>query len=223
VKVETMNLNEVASNSHQNLCDRCLRNPHYLILHKKYVSRLAAFLLLVSFFIFVAGYFFGKKKLAEDFSHVAEHASFSDQINFAISSLYDKELHAPKAKDVSLAENVSDTDKTMQENLDNKEVLLTHAEAPIIKQSDNQKKWLAQLFGGTEKQVTDFANRLSKKGISVEIRKRVGNTARGKKIHWYQAVTQPFDNQSDLNDLVAKIITLENIKVGSDAIIAIPA
>lgn len=210
-----MNINEVASTAQQNLCDRCLRNPHYLILHKKTVSRLVAFLLLSSFFIFVAGYFFGKKKLADDFSQVAEHSSFSDQINFALSSLYDKELHTPKTKDL------------VESDENNAEILKTFDSKDQIASVENTikpaKKWLAQLFGGTQQQVAEFADRLRKKGITIETRKRYGNTARGKKIYWYQAVTQTYDNESELNAVVARIIKLENIKVSDDAIKSIPA
>lgn len=217
-----MNLNEVSSKAHQDLCDLCLRNPHYLVLHKKTVSRLVAFLLLSSFFIFVAGYFLGKKQLAEDFSHVAEHASFADQINFALTSLYDKELRTPKTQELSMVEDNEAVDVQESPNLKNQQLSSSIVAEDLVKQKPfNQKKWLAQLFGGTQKEVTEFSNRLSRQGITVEVRKRFGKTARGKKIHWYQAVTQPHDNESELNALVARIKKLENIKISSDTIIPI--
>lgn len=81
---EDISLNK---NSAQSLCNSCLYNPHCLIVQKKIVSQLVAFFLLLAFFIFALGYFLGKKKLAEDFSHIVEQANFSDQINFALTSL----------------------------------------------------------------------------------------------------------------------------------------
>ena len=200
-----MNLDEVFSKPHHNqdLCDACLRNPHYLVLHKKIVSRLVASLLLLSFFIFVAGYFLGKRALADDFSHTIEHKNFADQINFALSSLYDKEIPTPAASDVRILEN---------NELDNTDNPFKSLPKKDSVQSVIRQKYLAQLFGGTLKAVTQFVSRLKSHGITVEMRTRLSKTARGKKIQWYQAVTQPFENKSELKMVVAKIKKLEKIK-----------
>jgi hypothetical protein len=200
----------------QSLCDHCLSNPHYLIVPKTAVSRLVALLLLISFFIFVTGYFLGKKKLAEDFSRRAENTSFSDQINFALTTLYDKELHVQKMKedDNDMLHSIEHVEESQPERS-------LHAELPpLVEQKPaSQKKWAAHLLGGTQKDVTEFANRLGKQGIAVAVKKRFGRTARGNKIHWYQAVTQPYENESELQTLVARIKKLENIKISSDTIV----
>lgn len=213
-----MNVDALSSkNNHdqQDLCASCLRNPHYLVFHKKMVSRLVALLLITAFSVFVVGFFLGKKQLAEDFGHHVEHANFSDQINFALSSLYDKEQ--PQKNN----EHESMTSYEQSEDLIDKPTNTIVAATPETSvkidqsvsqpQSKSTVKYAAQLLGGKRKDITEFAQRLNKHGITIEIRERVSKSARGKTVQWYQAVTPQFENESDLQTLVAKIQKLEKI------------
>ncbi len=205
-------------NKSQNLCNACLYNPHYLIIQKKIVSQLIAFFLLLAFFIFALGYFLGKKKLAEDFSHIVNQANFSDQINFALTSLYEQENNAQKnQKDMTpvLASRQSNEDSQTKESID------TDALVNLSKENNPSSLYRAQLFGGTQKAVNQFAQRLAKKGIDIEIRTRTSKTTSGKKLVWYQAVSKPYANKLDLEAIVATIKKLE--KINNVTILQVPA
>lgn len=214
-----MNLDQSFSKSNQDLCMTCLQNPHYLILSKKTASRLTALLFLISFFIFVAGYFLGKKKLAEDFSHMVERTSFSDQINFALTSLYDKEGGEIKPATPISEDTVQVSEGEAPKNL---ESLALDEISPSQNeiQEESQKKYAALLFGGNLKSVTQFAQRLETHGITVAVKKRLSKTAKGKKIYWHQAVTQVYDTKLELETLIAKIQQLE--KINDIKIVQIP-
>ncbi len=215
MKVDHMNIDEVSPSTHHNLCDTCSRNPDYLIIHRKSISRLAAVFLLGSFFIFVTGYFFGKKKLAEEFSSLVEQTNFSDQINFALTSLYDKNARQTKETEAPFVATI--TTPALQEN---KTIVQEASQEPLAKENASQKKFLAQLLGGTQKNVTEFTQRLAKHGIAIDVRKRFSKTTRGNKIVWYQAVTPSFENEGELMALVSKIKKLE--KINDIQIIQIP-
>lgn len=191
------------------LCQSCAKNADFLIIPKKTVSISIACLLLIFFFIFAAGYFMGKKKLAHDFCQDIERTSFSDQLNYALNAAYDKQP-AP-----------------LPSTIENQEIALVEsavvetapAKVPITVAKPTTTKWAAQLMGGSQKDVTAFANRLLKHGISVIVKKRTGRTAHGNPVYWYQAVTQPFENQEELKKIVERIKKLENIKITSNTIV----
>ena len=70
----------------------------------------------------------------------------------------------------------------------------------------------ALLVGGTKRSITDFAQRLQKRGIAVEIRERTSKTAKGKTMKWYQAVTAPHAQKDELTALVDTIKKFEKLK-----------
>lgn len=160
-----MNGEEISSqkNYEQEICSSCLQNSYYLIFHKKTVSRTIALLLIVGFFIFLMGFFWGKKQGAEDFGYKIEHENFSDQISFAISSLYDKDVKY-NAHDATTANNEVAVETIQIAENNNKETKKTY--------------YVAHLFGGKKKDVIDFAQRLNKKGMKVDVKERISTSAR---------------------------------------------
>ena len=65
---------------------------------------------------------------------------------------------------------------------------------------------------GTLKAADRFVNRLQKKGIPVEVKKRISKTVRGKIIAWYQVVTKEYTDKSVLEKLVATLKKDEKLK-----------
>lgn len=62
-----------------------------------------------------------------------------------------------------------------------------------------QKQYYAQLIGfGTLRAADRFADRLQQKNIPVRVVEKHSKTAQGKKIIWYQVVTENFDKKDDL-------------------------
>lgn len=86
---------------------------------------------------------------------------------------------------------------------------------PDITQGSSMR-YAAELFGGTQKAVHLFAQRLAKKGIQVEVRSRTSKSASGKPMIWYQAVTKHYDNRNERDAIVAMIKKLEKINNVTD-------
>ena len=66
-----------------------LNNELRFALNQRQLSLLVAGLLALSFFIFISGYFLGKKRAAEEFSYKADQESLADQIYSSMCVLYD--------------------------------------------------------------------------------------------------------------------------------------
>lgn len=75
-----------------------------------------------------------------------------------------------------------------------------------------QQLYYAQLMGfGTSKAAERFAHRLQQKNIAVKVIERNSETTQGKKIIWYQVVTECFDNKDELLAFVRKIEENEHL------------
>lgn len=68
------------------------------------------------------------------------------------------------------------------------------------------KQYYAQLIGfGTLRAADKFVDRLQQKNFPVKVVERHSKTAQGKKIIWYQVVTEVFDKKDDLIAFTRKI------------------
>lgn len=200
-----------------------------LVLSARHVSWAVSSFLLVCFFVFISGYFLGKKKAAEKFYSKVKEESFSDQIYYSMCSMYNK-TDDQLAQEGAVSEG-EDLDplpevKNMQESSD--VPLLAQAAAAVQKEinqesqkrlevvSSDQKeiiKYYAELIGfGTNRAAEKFANKLKKDNISVSVKRRRSKTAKGRVITWYQVVTERFSNRNDLIALVDDISAQERLK-----------
>ena len=176
-------------------------DPATLIIDRYSASRVLAVLILISFFVFAAGYFLGKRSLAHETMLDTERAAFADHVSFALNASQDHE--APVNEIPPVQEVVSQPIQTVQD---------VHTPPVVPAVVDKGLQHRALLFGGTKKAVTEFAQRLQHRGIAVEVRERVSKTAKGKTRYWYQAVTASYNNKDDLMALVTTITNLEKLK-----------
>lgn len=179
-------------------------DPATLIIDRYSASRVLAGLILVSFFVFAAGYFLGKRSLAQEAMLDTERAAFADHVSFALNASQDTDVpvETPRAQEVVVSQPIQTVhvDKDMS------------VPQPVPAVIDKGLQHRALLFGGTKKAVTEFTQRLQQRGIVVEVRERTSKTAKGKTRYWYQAVTAPYTNKDDLTALVATITNLEKLK-----------
>lgn len=168
-----------------------------LTLTKRQTSLIVSALILLFFFVFMAGYFFGKRTVLGEFVQRATQDSFADQIYYAsLSSSYDDQASSEQE------ERVVPTEIDRSENVPNDEP-----------QSANDKFFYAQLVGfGTEPAALQCVERLAQKGIKVHVKKKLSKTAQGRHIAWYQVVTPSFEKINELDALVQQIKRLEKIK-----------
>lgn len=178
-----------------------------LFLSNRQLSFVAAGNIMLLFTAFILGYFWGQKYAVEHFVDKMHYGSFGDQI---YSSLFSLQEGSPVPEnsvqssimanpEQSICKKESDQQDAMIAQLDNKPIVSTN--------------YYAQLIGfGTLKAANRFVNRLQKKGILVEVKKRISKTVRGKIIAWYQVVTKEYADKSVLEKLVATLKKNEKLK-----------
>ncbi|CAN5182729.1 hypothetical protein BH09DEP1_BH09DEP1_4470 [soil metagenome] len=200
-----------------------MHNELKFSLNQRQLSLLLAGLLALSFFIFISGYFLGKKRAAEEFSYKADQESLADQIYSSMCVLYD-------AKDES--EDAEENDQE-NENLENSEVSEKKEEITsepqnsindsVVAQS-NAKKYFAPIAGFSSATLADgkkMLNRLNARGFDVQMVERTSKTSKGQSNVWHQIITAPTANKEELQKKLNQIAKLEHIKEKSLSILEI--
>lgn len=182
-----------------------------LFIFNRHLSFIAAGLLFLFFFLFMTGYFLGKKTMAEYFSDKVHQESFVDNVYTSVL-MNDQEQAFDKIGNVHCAEDITCNDAAHQTS---KNIISPALEEPSLENGSEGKStcYYAELIGFvTEKAAQIFVKRLAAKGIETEIKKRISKTVKGRTSYWYQVVTVTYTNKNDLIELVSKIIKEENIK-----------
>lgn len=176
---------------------------------------MAAFLAF-SFFVFIAGYFLGQKKAAEEFSFRADQDSLADQIYSSMCVLYDA-----KDENEDTGENESSEDIENNEISDSIEPKDESNQIVALQPVVEQKQFVATIAGFGASNVGDgkkLIQQLTKQGFPVELVERTSKTAKGKTVVWYQIVTKPYASKDVLEKAIHQIAKLAHVKEKSISI-----
>lgn len=190
-------------NNSNKLC-HCSDNQGLFIPNRQ-LSVIVATILLLAFFVFMTGYFLGKKKVVEQFTQEMHQDAFADKIYTTVLSTQENQQLENNALLVTHVDDAVVESPSAIENIALVDL------APVV--SDTTQRYYAQLIGfGTEKAAQLFVDKLLAKGIETEVKKRVSKTVKGRTSYWYQVVTVYYSNKNDVVDLVARLAKEENIK-----------
>lgn len=154
-----------------------------LYLSNRQVSWLIASLILLSFFIFIAGYFLGQRKAVD---HQVELSVLQSVTPMPKDSVEQKAMPTAYAPTVDTIAQ----DDFAQEQL-----------------------YKAQLIGfGTMRAAHQFVDRLQQKNLPVRVQERHSKTAQGKEVIWYQVTTELFNDKQELMAFVERIQKEERLK-----------
>jgi hypothetical protein len=185
-----------ASSKNNDACS--CANSQGLCLSNRFISIALSgglFLLCVTF---TTGYFLGKKYSVEHYMQQTAQDLFVDTVYTSVAS------------NAALEKSVSDGD--MAEVVQD-ELLKVADELDVAKDTDLGKKYYAELIGfGTENAAQQFVKKLSCKGIDVEMKKRTSTTARGKKRFWYQVVTMMYEDKTEMQKIIDRIVKEEKLR-----------
>lgn len=210
-------------------------DPHYIVGERKALSHIVALALLIGFFIFVSGYFIGKRSASQEFLHQFEQESFADRISHSLHTQYSPQaavLDSTKQTDAAAQPQApqdvvpAKTGPTTQENAKAEKGAVvapsTHEEAqPVVAEKVQQKipakvTYYAQLFGGTREAAQRFVDLLGQRGITTRMIKKSSKTAQSNMVYWYQVETDRFADRAALEDLVStikRIAKLHDVKI----------
>lgn len=159
-------------------------NEFTVLLTMRQLSLAVAALLALSFFIFISGYFLGKKKAAEEFSYRADQESLADQIYSSMCVLYDAKDENDEEEDSQEENETVETNK----QVDQKEEIVQEPTAVVASAQKKYKFTLAGFSAAQHDEATAMVARLSKKGFSAQVNEIPSKTSKGKIITWYQVV-----------------------------------
>jgi len=161
------------------------------------LSWVIALALILSFLMFCTGYFWGQRRAVSQFLYKVKEESFADGITYSLYAMGPKELSETDGEIVVAPEE-------SLEELITKEKVVVQSPKTV---------YAAPLIGfGTLHAANNFAQRVGKTGIPVTVKQRSSKTQRGRKIVWYQAVTNEYEDKSTLEKVIEQVKQNEKIK-----------
>lgn len=178
-----------------------------LILSLRQLGFVVAGNIILLFMSFIFGYFWGQKYAVEQFVDKIHNESFADKISSSLLSLQQNTSVREIAESI-----FQENENQLACDNESNEYDVMQSESDTINNS-SATSYYAQLIGfGTLNAANQFVNRLQKKNISLEIKKRTSKTTRGKKITWYQVVTKKYTDRFVLDKLVETLKKDEKLK-----------
>ncbi len=201
-----------------------------IVLTKRQASMTMASILLFCLFVFIVGFFLGKRSSIDEFSQKVSNDSLHDQIDFLLTtqslqtSATEEELGSfdnvpqefsarsfdepfERAIITQLQETPVSAIVTPQPELNDVLVSKDAQDSPVAQPQ------YAQLIGfGTKKAAQMFVARLKKYNVPVILKTVISKTAAGKERVWYQAITPTYQSAQELQGQIAKVKRLEHIR-----------
>jgi len=198
-----------------------------IIFSKRQASMFMASMVIFCLFIFIIGYFLGKRTAINDFSSDVTQNSLHDQIDYLLTT---QSLQSSQQEDLALDQSDSDEDNSVNKN----DIPSLNIPVEVVEQSQNiapsivseQKNKIVDLADnltkdsqyacligfGTKTAANAFVARLKKHNVPVILKTIISKTAAGKSRTWYQAVTPTYDSAEQLQEIVQKVKRLEHIR-----------
>ena len=212
-----------------------------IIVTKRQASMVMASMLLFCLFVFIVGFFLGKRTHIDDFSSKVTKEALHDQIDFLLTTQSLQSSEESAGADDMIQATIEaesqephamvkpDVAKSLIFTADRQEKNVRPENFPVLEDKkvsevqvsashavDTKKPQYAQLIGfGTKQAAQAFVTRLKKHNVPVILKTMMSKTAAGKQKTWYQAITPTYDTAQELQDQVSKIKRLEHIR-GND-------
>lgn len=170
---------------------------------KRELNWMIALGLLLFLLAFLGGYFWGHRRAVGRFLSKVEEESFADRITYSLYTLTGKSVEEEQPGDVS--------DETEEETAPEPEE--KNEEPEVIPQTGARIVYAAPLVGfGTLHAANSFVQRVHKMGIEALVKERSSRTQRGRKIVWYQIMTQDYSDKTELEKVISELQQKERIK-----------
>lgn len=189
-----------------------------LFLTNRHLSWALSIVLLFNFFLFMTGYFLGKKHAVDHISYKIDQESLSDHVYSSMYALYDSKApntssdNSEPGEEIEIAEGESQTEEPILDQAIDAAAEVKSAQ-DIIEESKNlgsaqakNHEYYAQLVGFSSQQAAQqFIKKLALRDITAHIKQRQSKTSKGKIVYWYQVITESFTNKEELLKLVDTI------------------
>jgi len=162
-----------------------------IALSERELAQVTVIVVLGVFLVFLAGYFLGKRRMCEELAQ-GDEVRFADKIHRALTNFANR-AEESMADEEEEGGEVVEAATPGDEGKDGKA-----EEKPEIQA-------YAQLCGfATEAAAKGYLDKLAKRGIKSRIIDKTSKSGRGRKVAWFQVVTETM-NRQELVDLVESI------------------
>ena len=176
------------------------------------LSLATTIILAICFFIFIGGYFLGKKRAAQEFSYRIDQESLADQIYSSMCVLYENKDESEEM-DQSPQESSSDSISEAPEAIVPKSEFQDVAGAST-QESITGPRFRAVIAGFPASDVNaakDLVARLTSNNCPAELIERFSRTG-SKTIVWYQVVTKLYPTAQEVETIKPLIAKLAHVK-----------
>jgi cell division septation protein DedD len=193
-----------------------------VFLNNRHMSWALSIILLLNFFVFMTGYFLGKKQAVDQLNYKIDQESLTDHVYSSMYALYDTKAQPESSDTIEPEDEVAEADLAIEEPAVEQAVDITaqvqvsdeipENTAEVTSIQNNGHEYYAQLVGfSSEKAAQQFVKKLAQRDITAHIKQRPSKTAKGRIVHWYQVITESFTKKEELLKLVENIKRRENL------------
>lgn len=191
-----------------------------LIMDRKKVSVVMALIVLSGMFIFIAGYFWGYRQATIGLQVGIGRQAFSDQATHTMDSMTELGSEIPEGSSSTEQRQEAVSLAPIIEPAVSIELVETVPDSAAASESSASKMlYYAELIGfGNASKAQSWVDKVKQRGYPVVLLKRVGKSGKGKKITWYQVVTENFTDRDQLiklTDSIKRTEKLQSIKIKS--------
>lgn len=184
-----------------------------LHLNQRQISHLIVFLLFAGFFIFMLGYYLGKKMVIEDnYSQGLMSNTASSIINAVEDFKSPSEQNESIENDDFFNSSSADAEKKNNESSGAEENnLKENIIKPLHSAVEKDKSitniyYCGQLAGfGTERAAEKYLDDIKKKGFAARLVKRKSHAVNGIERTWYQVTTPYLNSKGELEETISKM------------------
>lgn len=197
----------------------------HITLERRLVPFIVVFVLFLIFFAFMIGYFLGVKHTTDEFITQIRQETMADQLLM--------NAHTPTQQAVAQPEEITAAAKTAAIETTSQSIIVADAEPvlqeqhaplgqeasiPTSEKAPTLIRYSAELIGfGTKHAAEEFMHRVSSYNTTpLFLKERVSKSPRGRRIQWYQVVTNTYEQKEELQhvlDLLIKKEHLHDIKI----------
>jgi len=224
--MDSFNHNDHQTNTQHESC--VCDGKQGVFLNNRHMSWALSIILLLNFFIFMIGYFLGKKKVIDQLNHKIDQESLTDHVYSSMYALYDNKVQPGISDNAEPGDETTEAETSEEQSveqavdaaaqvkvLESEEALAEESPrnvAEVITVKNDGHEYYAQLVGfGNERAAQQFVRKLAQRDITAHIKQRPSRTAKGRTIYWYQVITESFAKKEELLTLVETIKRREKL------------
>jgi len=223
--MENMNLFDRSGHQSSAESEACVCDGKQgLFLSNRHMSWAISIVLLLNFFLFMTGYFLGKKQAVDHLNYKIDQESLTDHVYSSMYALYDSKVSTASSDNVESGEEAEvaeaealTEEPTLEQAIDITAQVKTNdqtatSSSEILSVQKDGREYCAQLVGfSSERTAQQFVKKLAQRDITAHIKQRSSKTAKGRTVYWYQVITESFTNKEELLKLVENIKRREKL------------